>query len=156
MDDSDLTGLRLRDCAVTGLDAPELRAPRTDWRDVTLTQSRLGGVEIFDARWRSVRVSDSKLGFVNLRGAALTDVIISGCQIEELDLTGATASRVALAGCRIGQLTLTGATLADVDLRGAELQVLTGIAGLAGTYVDADQLTLLAPLLAAHLGLTVV
>lgn len=154
--DSDLSGVRLRDCVVSGLDAPTLKAPRTDWRDVVLTQSRLGGVEIFDARWRSVRVSDSKLGFVNLRGARLEDVIISGCQVEELDLTGATASRVALPGCRIAQLTLTGATLTDVDLRGAELTVLTGIAGLAGTYVNGDQLTLLAPLLAAHLGITVV
>lgn len=154
--DSDLSGLRLRDCVLTGLDAPTLKAPRTDWRDVALSHSRLGGVEIFDARWRSVRVSDSKLGFVNLRGSRIEDVIMSGCQIEELDLTGATATRVALSGCRIDQLTLTDATLSDVDLRGAELTVLTGIAGLAGTFVDGDQLRLLAPLFAAHLGVIVI
>jgi hypothetical protein len=62
---------------------------------------------------------------------------------------------VSLAGCRIGQLTLTDARLEDVDLRGAELAVLTGLDGLRGAVVDQEQLTLLAPLLAAHLGLVV-
>jgi hypothetical protein len=51
---------------------------------------------------------------------------------------------------RIGGLELT-----DVDLRGASLESLDGVTDLGGATVSREQLTLLAPLWAQQIGLTV-
>ena len=64
-------------------------------------------------------------------------------------------TRLAFAGCRIETLTLSGARLVDVDLRGADFRAITGLAGLAGSWVTEDQLTELAPHLARHLKISV-
>ena len=46
--------------------------------------------------------------------------------------------------------------MASLDLRGATFETLNGIEGLRGAVVDEYQVTLLAPLLAAQVGLVVV
>ena len=43
----------------------------------------------------------------------------------------------------------------DFDLRGTDFRMISGLGSLAGLVVDDYQLTLLAPLLAAHLGVVV-
>ena len=93
---------------------------------------------------------------MNLRGSKLVDVQISDCIINELDLGSCTATRVALKNCTLGSLDVTGARLKDFDLRGTDFRSVSGLGSLAGLVVDDDQLTLLAPLLAGHLGITVI
>ena len=70
-------------------------------------------------------------------------------------LGGVTGTRVALKNCTIGTLDVTGAKFKDVDLRSSEFRGLDGLSGLAGVVVDDYQLSLLAPLLAGHLGIRV-
>ena len=152
---ADLQRTRLRDCTVERLDVPVLRAARTDWRDVHVSASRLGSVEAHGSTWGAVRLTGCRLGFVNLRGATLQDVELVDCTVEELDLAGATLTRVRFPGTRLGQLDVQHAELAHVDLRGAELEAVAGTADLRGATVDSGQLALLAPLLAADLGLVV-
>lgn len=149
-------GARFIDCTLAGADGAVISAPSASLRDVELSHSRIGSAELYDNRWDRVRISGCKLGYVNLRGSVLSDVVFEDCQIDELDLGQATASRVTLAGCRVDTLDVSLATLRDVDLRGIELSRITGIGNLSGAVVDELQLTRLAPLLAAHLGLTVV
>jgi uncharacterized protein YjbI with pentapeptide repeats len=153
--EADLTGAHFTECVLVEVDAAVCRAPRSAWRQVSLTRSRLGSVELYESSWRSVLVEDSKLGFVNARTAQWQDVILRNCTVEELDLGSARIARLRLEGCRIGTLDVSGARLVDVDLRGAELGAINGLAGLAGATVTGEQLSRLAPLLAAHLGLSV-
>ena len=82
-------------------------------------------------------------------------MLISDCIISELDLGSATAARVALKNCTIGSLDLAGAKLKDFDLRGTDFRSISGLESLAGVVIDEYQLGLLAPLLAAHLGVVV-
>ena len=63
---------------------------------------------------------------------------------------------MSLVNCRIGTLDITSATLKNVDLRSSEFRTINGLQSLAGVIIDDYQLSLLAPLLAAHLGLTVI
>ena len=72
-----------------------------------------------------------------------------------IDLGGATVQRLMLQNCRIGTLDVTGAKLKDVDLRGSDFSAVYGLESLRGATIDDAQLSLLAPLLAAHLGLRV-
>jgi uncharacterized protein YjbI with pentapeptide repeats len=153
--DSLLRGIRISESAISALNVPALRAPHSQWREVSVERSRIGSAELFESEWTSVRISASKLGYVNLRGASLTDVAFDGCTIDELDLARVTASRVSLRGCSIGTLDVSGATLANVDLRGAEFSTVNGIAGLKGATIDDLQLSLFAPLLAGELGISV-
>jgi uncharacterized protein YjbI with pentapeptide repeats len=153
--EAQLRGAGFRDSVFSELYAPVLRAARSTWRDVELRNPRLGSAELYDSGWQSVRIEGGKLDFLNLRGAKLTDVLITDCIINELDLGSATATRVSLSGCTIGTLDVTGARLKDFDLRGADFRGISGLGSIAGLVIDDYQLGLLAPLLAAHLGVIV-
>lgn len=151
LDGTRLRGSHLNVVTLSGLDVPELAAPRSSWRRVALDGGRIGSAELYDTSWRSVTVSASKIGYLNARAAEWQDVRFADCTIGELDLSAANVTRLALDDCRVETLTLTGARLADVDLRHADLRAVTGLAGLAGSWITEDQLAELAPHLAAHL-----
>lgn len=153
--DAQLRGASFRDCVLAELYAPVFRAARSTWRDVEFRNPRLGSAELYESGWQSVRIDGGKLDFLNLRGAKLTDVLITDCIINELDLGGASAARVKLDRCTVGSLDLAGARLKDFDIRGTEFRRISGLGSMAGLVIDEYQLGLLAPLLAAHLGVTV-
>lgn len=153
--ETQLRGASFRDCILAELYAPVFRGARSTWQEVEFRNPRLGSAELYESGWRSVRIDGGKLDFLNLRGAKLTDVLITGCIINELDLGAAVATRVKLVDCTVGSLDLAGAKLKDFDLRGAEFRKISGLGSLAGMVIDDYQLGLLAPLLAAHLGVTV-
>ena len=153
--ETQLRGATFRDCILTEPYAPVLTAARTSWRDVEIGNPRWGSAELYEGSWQSVRVDGGKLDFLNLRGSKLQDVQVSGCIINELDLGSCTANRVVFKDCVIGTLDVTGAKLKDVDLRGSEFKAVNGLGGLSGVVIDDYQLSLLAPLLAGHLGIRV-
>ena len=154
-DDTDLTAARLVDCRLERLSSTYLHSPRSTWRAVELTGSRIGAWEIYDADLESVLIEDCRLGFANLAGTAVRDVLIRATRIDELDLSGIDAQRVRFEDCRVGTLRLHGGSLSDVDLRGLEMTVVSGVGSLAGATISSGQLSELAPLLAQHLGLQV-
>ena len=154
-DDTDLTAARLVDCRLERLSSTYLHSPRSTWRAVELTGSRIGAWELYDADIESLLIEDCRLGFANLAGTGMSDVLIRGTRIDELDLSGIEAQRVRFEDCRVGTLRLRGGSLSDVDLRGLEMSVVDGVDSLAGTTISGEQLTELAPLMAAHLGLRV-
>lgn len=150
-----LRGVTLSECVLLEVNAAVFSAPRSTWRDVRIERSRLGSVEVYEAAMRSVHIDGCKLGFVNLRDAQLSDLLISNCIIEELDLGSATVQRLELRNCRIGTLDLANARLTDADLRSSDFGAIHGVEGLRGAIIDDSQLSLLAPILAAHLGILV-
>lgn len=155
LNEARLRGARFAEVALEGVDAAVLAAPRSSWRNVQLTGSRLGSVQLYESTWRSVTIERSKIDYLNARSAQWQDVRWHDCTITELDLGQAVISRMAFEDCRIGTLHTGQARLADVDLRGADLRVLEGLAGLAGSWITESQLEALAPQLAAHLSISV-
>ena len=154
-DDTDLTAARLVDCRLERLNSTYLHSPRSTWRTVELTGSRIGAWEFYDADVESVLIEDCRLGFANLAGTAMRDILIRGTRIDELDLSGIEAQRVRFEDCRVDTLRLRGGSLSDVDLRGLEMTVVSGVGSLGGATISGEQLTELARLLAEHLGLRV-
>lgn len=153
--EAQLRGASFRDCILAELYAPVFRGARSTWREVEFRNPRLGSAELYECGWQSVRIDGGKVDFLNLRGAKLSDVLISGCIINELDLGAASATRVRLEDCTVGSLELEGAKLKDFDLRGTEFRKISGLGSLSGLVIDEYQLGLLAPLVAAHLGVKV-
>lgn len=153
--DARLRGAHFVDSVLSDLDVASLTAPRSSWRRVRLSGSRIGALETYESSFRSVTVEGSKLGFVNARSSVWQDVEFTDCVIDELDLGSAIASRVKFSRCTIKTLDLTRAKLSDVDLRGASLHMIKGLDGLRGTWIDEHQLGDLAPLFATHLEINV-
>ena len=153
--EAQLRGATFRDCVIGEAYAPVFNAARSTMHDVVFSNPRWGSAELYESGWQSVRIDGGKLDYLNLRGSRLADVQISDCIISELDLGSATAARVALKNCTIGTLELAGARLKDFDLRGTDFRSISGLDSLAGVVIDEYQLGLLAPLLAAHLGMVV-
>lgn len=152
---SSLARARFGETQFVRLDAPALDAAHSSWRFCELDGCRIGSGDLYDSSWQSVRFRDCKLGYLNLRGAELNDVEFVDCRIDELDLQGAKVRRLAFTRCRLTTLVVRQAALQDIDLRGAELAEIQGVDNLSGVVVSGDQLYDLAPLLAAHLGITV-
>lgn len=153
-EETDLTGTRLSEVELDRVDLPLVRAARGHWSAVTVN-GRLGALEAYDTQWRSVRFVGCKLGFVNLRRAKLAEVEFTDCTIEELDLVDAQLQRVRFSESRIGHLDVGHADLREVDLRGASLASIDGVTDLRGTTMTTEQVTFLAPILAAGLGIRV-
>jgi uncharacterized protein YjbI with pentapeptide repeats len=153
--ETQLRGASFRDCILAEVYAPVFSAARTTWRDVEISNARWGSAEVYESGWQSVRIDGGKLDYLNLRGSKLNDVQISDCIINELDLGSVSGTRVSLKNCTIGVLDLNGATLKDFDLRTTDFRTINGLESLAGLVIDEYQLSLLAPLLAAHLGIVV-
>ncbi len=149
--DADLRSVHLVESTLAEVEAAVFAAPRSSWRTVALSRSRLGAIELYESNWRSVVIEDCKLGYLNARGATWQDVVFANCVIDELDVSNAKIRRISFDGCRIGTLQLTETTWSDADLRGADLRTVKDLAGLAGAWVSEDQLGMLAPLLADHL-----
>jgi uncharacterized protein YjbI with pentapeptide repeats len=153
--EAQLRGASVRDCVVEEAYAPVLSAARSTLHDVEFSNPRWGSAELYESGWQSVKIDGGKLDYVNLRASRLADVLISDCIINELDLGSVTAARVSLKNCTIGSLDLSGAKLKDFDLRGTDFRTISGLGSLAGVVIDDYQLGLIAPLLAAHMGLVV-
>ncbi|MCQ1948476.1 pentapeptide repeat-containing protein [Arthrobacter sp. zg-Y859] len=155
LDNADLTAARFMESTLENLYAPVLRAAKTSFRDVEISNPRLGSADLHSGSWNSVRVDGGKIDFLDLRDCSLTNVLFSDCIIGELDLEGARLNRVAFRDCRIDSMLLGGGTAVDADLRGSVFRSVGKIDGLKGFTVDEEQLMLLAPLFAAELGLRV-
>lgn len=153
--DAQLRGARFRGSILSDSFAPVLNAARTSWRDTEVDSPRWGSAELYDSAWQSVLIDGGKIDFLNLRSAEISDLQISNAIIEELDLGGANVTRMALRNCRIGTLDVQQATLKGLDLRTTDFRTLNGVGSLSGVIIDDHQLGLLAPVLAAHLGITV-
>ncbi|WP_432564836.1 pentapeptide repeat-containing protein [Kineococcus sp. SYSU DK003] len=154
-DGLDLTGARIVDSRLATLAATQTRWRSSTWRDTELRECRVGALDLSSASWTRVAVRGGRFDFVDLRGAELTDVTFEDVDLRDVDAAGARLTRVQFTGCRLGHLDVHTATLSAVDLSGSELEGVSGVGDLRGAVVSQVQLTRLAPLFAAHLGVRV-
>lgn len=150
-DGARLDRARVLETRIHGLTAAALPAKGSVWRDVHLAACRIGAADWIDVELTSVVVSASKIGYLNLGGAAVRDVRFEDCTIDELDLRDATVRRLAFPGCSVRAVHLADARLDALDLRGTGFISVDDVRALAGAVLDEEQVTLLAPLLAASL-----
>ena len=147
-----LAGTSLTEAVLARVNIPVLDAPRSRWTDVEIS-GRIGAFTAYASRLRGIHSIGCKLPVVNPRASDLLDVACTDCSIEELDLGGAKCRRVQLTNPQIGTLDVRQAKLVDVDLRGADLRKIAGLEHLRGATVTPDQVAMLAPLFADHMGL---
>jgi uncharacterized protein YjbI with pentapeptide repeats len=156
LDGTALRESRLTDCLLDGVRAGALDMTGSFWRDVVVNDCRFGAFTVPASAMVRVRVTGGKIDFLNARDAELTDVRFEGCRLGEVEFGGARLRRVTFADCRIERVEFSRATLHEVDLSRSQLRLLGGVDRLSGAVISEAQLAQLAPVLAGHLGLTVV
>jgi len=125
------------------------------WSETTVVGGVIAGVQAFGSVWDQAVLSGCKLDSVNFRDARLTRVRFQDCLLRDVDFSGATLKQTTFTGCTLTRVDFSRTKLDRVDLRGAELGLIVGPEPLRGAIVNSAQLTVIAPLLAEAVGLTV-
>jgi uncharacterized protein YjbI with pentapeptide repeats len=140
----------MRDVRLTGTSLAE-----GAWVDVTVVGSSFAGVEFFGTEFHRVLFSGCKLDSVNFRAAKLTGVTFHNCVLRDVDFAGATLTQCSFAGSSLTRVDLSKVTMDGTDLRDAELGLIIDTASLRGAIISSGQLALVAPVLAAALGIVI-
>ena len=146
---------RLNSCRLDDLDVSTLDVAESEWSDVAIRGGRFGALLAPGAHLTRVAFDNVRANYLSLRSTETIDLALRNCRIEELDLGGAQIHRADLSGSDVERLILTDARLTYVDLRQLDLAVVEGVAFLRGATISEQQLTRLAPALAAQLGIGV-
>jgi uncharacterized protein YjbI with pentapeptide repeats len=140
----------MRDVRLTGTTFAE-----GAWLDVTVIGSSVAGVQIFGAELRRVVFSGCKLDSVNFRAARLTGVTFHNCVLRDVDFAGATLTQCSFPGSGLTRVDLSKVTMDRTDLRDAELGLIIDADSLRGAIISSGQLAIVAPVLAASLGIVI-
>jgi uncharacterized protein YjbI with pentapeptide repeats len=125
------------------------------WLDVTVIGSSVAGVQIFGSELRRVVFSGCKLDSVNFRAAKLTGVTFHNCVLRDVDFAGATLTQCSFPGSALTRVDFSKVTMDRTDLREAELGLIIDADSLRGAIISSGQLAIVAPVLAATLGIVI-
>jgi uncharacterized protein YjbI with pentapeptide repeats len=145
-----LVDVELERCDLSGCDLSEAAFHR-----VRLTDCRATSIELGGATWRMVTVHDCRFDDANFRGMQLEQSRVEGSNCARADFGGARLDRVQFPDCDLSGADFSNARCSEVDLRGARLDALKGIGSLRGATIGPEQLYVLAPGLAAAVGMSV-
>jgi uncharacterized protein YjbI with pentapeptide repeats len=153
VDRLDLVDASLTDVAFTGVRATEVAARGSRWRAVRITGGRIGTLDLGDAQLDGVEFRGVRIDYVSLASATAADVVFRGCDIRTLDLPLAKVERIAFEDTRIDEVDSRGLRCRDLDLRGLDALSYTDVTALRGATMSERQAIVLAPVLAAALGI---
>jgi uncharacterized protein YjbI with pentapeptide repeats len=160
LEDVDLREARLRGVRLVDVEGTSLEGSNGDWRGgsmrrVHLSDSRLTGLVVSEAKLEEVTFRNCKLDYANFRFASLNRVSFEDCVLTETDFQGAECQSVKFSGCRMQGTDFSKAELDGVDLRGSELALSGGVEALRGAVVSTSQIIDLAMPLAEAAGIAV-
>jgi uncharacterized protein YjbI with pentapeptide repeats len=141
------------DVAISGGELAGADLTQSTWRRVAVVGGRFSGIIMPEADLRDVIIADCKLDLANFRRARLARVRFERCLLSEADFGGAQLSDVVFDHCDLTGVDLGGVLSRAVAFPGSTLARLSGIGGLSGCALSADQMIVLAPELAAALGI---
>jgi uncharacterized protein YjbI with pentapeptide repeats len=140
----------MRDVRLTGTTLAE-----GAWLDVTVIGSSLAGVQLFGTELGRVVFSGCKLDSVNFRASRLTGVVFRNCVLRDVDFAGAKLTQCSFPGSALTGVDLSKVTMDRTDLRDAELGLIIDTGSLRGAIISSGQLAIVAPVLAATLGIVI-
>lgn len=136
--------LRLADVVLDDCDLSGVSLTSSTFVRVHMRNCRLSGMQAPGLRASDVLVTDAKADGVNLRMANVARSAFVRCELVELDVGSATFADVDLVGCDLSRADFHHARLTDVALHGSSLDGVRGAASLAGAIVGSDQIVSLA------------
>ena len=162
-----ITGPRLSPVLLEDLrDDPEPEFQRGERYDgVRYSRAAADGLELSGTDFAECEFQGVSFNDTQLRGATFRDCILAELYAPVFTAARTTWRDVHIANPRLGSAELyesgwqsvriDGGKLDFLNLRGTDFRTISGLGSLAGVVIDDYQLSLLAPLLAAHLGVVV-
>lgn len=167
---ADIRGVVIDKCTLTAVHLSRLSA--RDWRiqksDLSagsmaggvinralITDCRMSGIDFSQSRLHDVTFRGCKLDVANFRFADLRRVVFIDCQLNEADFLNATMTDVRFESCDLDKTIFDQVKCKKVDLRTSDVTTISGWQSLKGATIDSVQLTTIAPMLAAVIGLDV-
>lgn len=149
----DLTGSTLMDVEI---DAP--RVASMTMRDATIRRlrivgGRIGTLDLSSARIAELELADVRIDYLSFGGARGEDVLVRDCALRSLDMPQAELTRLRFENCRAGEVDPRGMRATHVDLRGLDAEAFLDVNSLRGVTMSPFQVQLLAPVMAAGLGI---
>lgn len=155
VDTLDLTGATILDVDVRGIRAASMPMRNSSIRRLRITGGRIGTLDLSGARIDELELRDLRIDYLNLGGARGTDILMADAMIRTLDMPQAVLTRVRFEDCRSDEVDPRGLRAKDVDLRGLDAMAYVDANGLKGVTLSEHQVQLLAPALAAGIGIIV-
>lgn len=155
VDTLDLTGATLLDVDATDIRAASMPMRNSSIRRLRITGGRIGTLDLSGARIDELELRDLRIDYLNLGGTRGTDILVADAMIRTLDMPQAELTRVRFESCRSDEVDPRGLRAKDVDLRGLDAMAYIDANGLRGVTLTEHQVQLLAPALAAGIGIVV-
>lgn len=155
VDTLDLTGATLLDVDATDIRAASMPMRNSSIRRLRITGGRIGTLDLSGARIDELELRDLRIDYLNLGGTRGTDILVADAMIRTLDMPQAELTRVRFENCRSDEVDPRGLRAKDVDLRGLDAMAYIDANGLRGVTLTEHQVQLLAPALAAGIGIVV-
>jgi uncharacterized protein YjbI with pentapeptide repeats len=151
---------KLRGVEFVDVIAERLDVANGDWggahlRRTLLSDARLTGLGLAEARIEHVRFKLCKLDYANFRHCEIEHVTFEDCVLTGADFQGAKIKETVFSDCQLLEADFSKAELSRVDMRGSGLGLAGSVLGLRGAIIDPLQLMELARTLAHELGITV-
>lgn len=154
-DTIDLTGATILDVDITGMRVTSLTLRNAGIRRLRITGGRIGTLDLSGTRIDELELRDLHIDYLSLGGAKATDLLIVDSTIKALDMPQAELTRVGFENCRSEEVDPRGMRAVDVDLRGLDADGFMDANSLRGTTLTSFQIQLLAPTIAAGLGIQI-
>lgn len=151
----DLTGATILDVEMTDVRIASLKMRNAGVRRLRISHGRIGTLDLSGARIDELELRDLRIDYLNLGAARASDVDISGCSIRTIDMPQSELTRVRFAATSSDEVDPRGMRATDVDLRGLDALSYLDANSLRGTTLTGYQVQLLAPVIAAGMGIQI-
>lgn len=149
----DLTGATLLDVEMSAPRIASLTMRDATVRRLRIVGGRIGTLDLSSARVAELELTDVRVDYLTLGGARGEDILVTGCTLHSLDVPQAELTRVRFENCRADEVDPRGMRAAHVDLRGLDADAFLDVNSLRGVTMSPFQVQLLAPVMAAGLGI---
>jgi uncharacterized protein YjbI with pentapeptide repeats len=150
-----LEKLGLMDVELKACDLSAARCSESSFMRVRIVGGRMTGVDLNQGTLTDVVFEDCKLDMANFRAAKLTRVRFVDCSLVEADFQMAELTDVEFQNCHLEKVEFHQCKLKNVDARTSQLLDIRGWQSLKGLTIDPIQATVIAPQLAAAMGLVI-
>lgn len=155
LSESEFDPLELTDVRMSGIDLSNARwntvtARRVEWLHCRAMGWQLSFAQITDVYLEGCRLDYSVIEVGNVKGL----LVFSGCSFTDAIIRG-DLSRAVFTDCEFNGAEFDPTNAKGCDLRGSSLAGARGLLNLYGAWLDQEQVTAVAPTLAAEAGLRV-
>ncbi len=151
----DLTGATLLDIDAADMRVASLSMRNAGIRRLRIRGGRIGTLDLSTSHIDELELRDVRIDYLNLGAVKGTDLLFSSCSIRTLDMPQAQLARVLFEDCRSDEVDPRGLRAKDTDLRGLDAASYVDASGLRGVTLTSHQVQLLAPALAAGVGIRI-